>query len=198
MRSRPFLADDNALHALVGQRADLVAHLAPDLGEDSFVPPDWTEDGGTEGWDGPNLSPIEAFLIDIALSSPEREESWLTHEEARKSFGEEAAYETLVTRRWRSTSATMIALAGALGRAFVYVIARQRKGPMRTWLGGRRCLRSSWSPSSRPSLAGEGPPRRVVVLGPRRLVTGAVASPRRPPSSHGGLAGCGFQHAHVS
>lgn len=119
-----YLVGDNALGALVDQRADLVARLALELGNESFVPPDWTDHAESEGWDGPYLSPIEAFLIDISLSSPNREESWFTYEEARALFGKDAADERLETRRWRAASAGITVLAGGLAGALVYVLAR--------------------------------------------------------------------------
>lgn len=123
-KATPYLADDNALHALVDQRADLVARLALELGEGSFVALDWSDGVHNGRGDGPYLSPIEALLIDMALSSPEREESWLTYDEARALFGQEAADERRGTRRWRSSFAAALSLAGLVGGAFVWAVAR--------------------------------------------------------------------------
>lgn len=127
-KAAPYLAGDNALHALVDQRADLVARLALELGEASFVLPDWADEADSGRWDGSYLSPIEAFLIDIALSSPDREESWLTYGEAQVLFGKEAAVERLTARRWRSAFAATLTSGGGLAAALVYVIAVHTQG----------------------------------------------------------------------
>lgn len=129
-KATPYLRDDNALHALADQRTDLTARLALELGEGSFLSPgrQGAPDEGAEAWDGPFISPMEALLIDIALCSPERDDTWLTYPEARVLFGDEASEERRDKLRWRARTAAAVIGAGSAAATCTWLLARHFQG----------------------------------------------------------------------
>ena len=84
--------DDNALQVLLQRRAEMAERLAVEIDDRTFLEPD------IEGFDSTldaqpvsgYLSVSEALLIDLALSSREEGEPWLTFAEAEAHFGKEA------------------------------------------------------------------------------------------------------------
>jgi hypothetical protein len=85
--------DDNALQLLLKRRAEMAERLAVEIDDRTFLEPD------IEGFDSTldalpvsgYLSVSEALLLDLALSSREDGEPWLTFGEAEAHFGQKAA-----------------------------------------------------------------------------------------------------------
>ena len=87
-------SSDNALQVLLRRRAELVERLAGEIDERSFVEQEIEDFDVSRDYtpiDLTYLSPFEALLLDLALASRDDAAPWLTYEEARQLFGEQAA-----------------------------------------------------------------------------------------------------------
>jgi len=79
---------DLALNLLIERRAAIVESLASVLDDSNFREPD--PDVAAAGWSAPYLTVFEAALLDGALAPRDPAVGWLTENEARVMFGEEA------------------------------------------------------------------------------------------------------------
>lgn len=123
--------EDNGLQLLLIRRAEMAERLVGEIDERTFFEPDM------QGFDSSldalpvsgYLSVFEALLLDLALSSREDGEPWLTFAEAESLFGARATAARLdvkaTRRRLLGWSALLVAVVAGLGGVSFWLAARE-------------------------------------------------------------------------